>query len=150
MGHSIAVLLVHIVFATRRRERVIGRKLGKKLEGYMVGVARQLGGRAIAVAAEPEHCHLLAEIPRTMPVAELASKLKSNSSRFAKAQEGSGPDFGWQEGYMAVTVSPRDKARVISYINNQAEHHRKKSFDEECGAWLSKLSILLEEIAGEE
>jgi hypothetical protein len=37
------------------------------------------------------------------------------------------PQFVWQEGYAAFTVSPNSRDGVRGYIANQVEHHRKES-----------------------
>ena len=37
----------------------------------------------------------------------------------------------WQEGYGAFTYNIKDKDRLIEYVKNQEEHHRKKTFKEE-------------------
>ena len=39
--------------------------------------------------------------------------------------------FGWQDGYGGFSVSKSDVPDVISYIRNQREHHRRKTFREE-------------------
>ena len=39
--------------------------------------------------------------------------------------------FEWQEGYGAFSVSASQVPKTIAYINNQQEHHRKKTFQEE-------------------
>ena len=46
--------------------------------------------------------------------------------------------FAWQEGYGAFSVSPSQLAQTIAYINNQKEHHRKRSFAEEFITLLDK------------
>jgi hypothetical protein len=38
---------------------------------------------------------------------------------------------GWTIGYGSFTCSYRDKDRLIDYIKNQQEHHKKISFEEE-------------------
>jgi len=39
--------------------------------------------------------------------------------------------FEWQDEYIAVSVSESNADKVRRYIQNQEEHHRKKSFSEE-------------------
>jgi putative transposase len=39
--------------------------------------------------------------------------------------------FSWQEGYGAFTLGVSQRPRTIDYIKRQAEHHRKRSFEEE-------------------
>ena len=40
-------------------------------------------------------------------------------------------DFSWQTGYGAFSVGKSNLQQVINYIENQEEHHRKVSFEEE-------------------
>lgn len=52
-----------------------------------------------------------------------------------------GHNFAWQEGYAAFTVGVSGQANTIRYINSQQEHHRKRSFEEEFVAFLTKHKI---------
>jgi putative transposase len=141
MSRSIGQLLVHIVFTTRRRRRVLHLDNARKMEAYLVGITNNIGGRTLAVGVEPEHCHLLAEIPTSMSVSQFAGKLKSNSSRFAKTLVGVPSYFSWQQGYMAISVSPGNKMAVMHYINDQEEHHKKRTYADECDELLRKLGL---------
>ena len=38
---------------------------------------------------------------------------------------------GWQVGYSGFTYHISSKGSLISYVNNQAEHHKTVSFKEE-------------------
>lgn len=49
--------------------------------------------------------------------------------------------FAWQEGYGAFTVGISQKDDTIRYIQSQAEHHRKRSFEEEFVAFLKKHGV---------
>ncbi len=49
--------------------------------------------------------------------------------------------FGWQEGYGAFSVSASQMSRTIAYINNQKEHHRKRTFEEEFIELLDKHGV---------
>jgi putative transposase len=53
--------------------------------------------------------------------------------------------FAWQSGYGAFTVSVSHVAETITYIQNQVEHHRLRSFREEYVSFLKKHSIGSEE-----
>ena len=49
-----------------------------------------------------------------------------------KTSEGSGnKDFCWQGGYAAFSVSQSNVSKVVESIENQEEHHRKRSFEDE-------------------
>ena len=64
--------------------------------------------------------------------------IKSNSSRWIKQTFGDMSDFAWQDGYSAFTVSYSGLDKVVAYIANQQEHHKKLTFDEELIAFLKK------------
>lgn len=65
-------------------------------------------------------------------------RLTSNHSRWLR-EDGSWP--GWQQGYGAFSVSPSNVDAVRHYIQNQPEHHRRYSFEEEFLAMLAKSGI---------
>lgn len=54
-------------------------------------------------------------------------------------------DFGWQDGYGAFTVSKSKLPQVIRYIQNQREHHSKKTFQEEYLEFLDEHGIEYDE-----
>ena len=49
--------------------------------------------------------------------------------------------FSWQSGYGVFTVSKSQAGIVERYVNNQEEHHRKMSFEEEYIELLKKSKI---------
>jgi hypothetical protein len=73
-----------------------------------------------------------------MPVAKAVQVLKANSSSWLHEH---GVDFAWQEGYGAFSVSSSNRDAVINYIENQAEHHQKRSFESEFETLLRKSGI---------
>jgi REP element-mobilizing transposase RayT len=55
-------------------------------------------------------------------------EIKANSSRWLRETSRL---FQWQRGYGAFSVSESRREMVAHYIANQAEHHRKRSFEDE-------------------
>lgn len=98
----------------------------------MKGIALEVGGVA-------DHVHLLAKIPPTISVSDFMSKLKASSSGWSK--ERSARPFAWQNHYAAFSVGESQVAGVRDYIQNQEEHHRGSSFEEEFKALLRKHNI---------
>jgi hypothetical protein len=52
-----------------------------------------------------------------------------------------GPQFSWQDGYGAFSVSPSQVPVVKAYVLNQEEHHRTRSFEEEFISLLKNCGI---------
>jgi len=76
---------------------------------------------------------------------ELVRKVKANTSRWMHRQLVAQETFAWQDGYAAFTVSPSALPRVLEYIANQEEHHRRMTFEEELKALLNKHGIEYDE-----
>lgn len=110
-------------------------ELRPKLWAYIEGTARNLGFIPIAVGGTANHAHLLLGLKPNANIAEAVQKLKANSSRWMGEHR---LTFEWQKGYAALSVSPSLVGVVRSYVLNQEEHHRRRSFEEEFLALLNK------------
>jgi putative transposase len=139
MAHTYSSTLFHVVFSTKERRALIHEPA--KLWAYVAGAARNLNYEPLAVGGTENHLHLLLRLPAHVPIAEAAQKLKANSSRWLKEN---GSWLGWQQGYGAFSVSPSNVDVVRRYIQNQPEHHRKRSFEEEFLALLVRSGIAFE------
>ena len=110
-----------------------------ELWSFIGGIARKNGFKALIVGGTEDHGHILLSLPAAMPLAKAVQLLKGSSSRWMNENQAKG--FAWQEGYGAFTLGVSQKSRTIDYIKRQAEHHRKRSFEEEFLAFLKKHAI---------
>jgi REP element-mobilizing transposase RayT len=137
--------LVHFVWGTAGREPLIRHSWRDALHGYVGGVLRNKRAKMLAVGGVGDHIHVLASLPATVSLADIANAMKANSSRWIHENAPQCKGFNWQKGYGAFTVSKSAEGRVKAYIENQEEHHLGRSFDEEFKALLAKHGILYEE-----
>lgn len=82
----------------------------------------------IQVGGVEDHVHMLIGYKATHSVANLAQEIKKVSSVWIKTQI---PEFSWQVGYAAISVSPDGIPDLINYIQTQEEHHKTMTFEEE-------------------
>ena len=130
----------HLVFSTKHREGVIAPEWRARVHDYLGGTIRGLGGFPEGVGGVADHVHLLVGLKATHCLADVMRELKKASSSWVHEEIGL-RSFGWQEGYAAFTVSATARDGVRSYIANQEEHHRVKSFREELIEMLTKAGI---------
>ena len=123
--------LVHFVWSTAGREPLIHRSWQDDLYGELGGVLRNKRAKLLAAGGMADHVHVLASLPATMSLAQVANALKANSSRWVHENTKQGKGFRWQEGYSAFTVSKSAQPRVKLYIKNQETHHRGRGYKEE-------------------
>lgn len=94
--------------------------------------------KALAIGGDVDHVHILVSLPSALSVAKAVQLLKGNSSKWIHQTFPKMRLFGWQEGYGAFSIGTSGVEATVSYIRNQAEHHRKRSFHEEFDAMLGK------------
>ena len=138
MAHQYSNLLAHCVFSTKDRKDLIPAELIPKLSKYFAGIGRNHSIPVLAAGGMSNHAHLLIALPATVPVAKAIQVFKANSSRWLREH---GIDFTWQEGYGAFSVSSSNREAVKHYIEHQAEHHRKRSYEKEFETMLRKAGI---------
>jgi putative transposase len=141
MASSLVKVLVHVVFSTRKRTPFIDARLSADLYPYMAGIVRQRGCTLIALGGMPDHVHILLRLKAALTLADLVREVKAVSSKWIHERPESIPEFAWQTGYAAFSVSQSREPAVRSYILNQEKHHRQASFEEELIEMLKKHQI---------
>lgn len=123
--------LIHIVFATKRREMTIPEQHKRRLYAYIMGTVANKGCHLLRINGIGNHIHMLIDLHPSVPLAGLVQTVKQWSSRWIKDM----PEFsmfdGWGEGYYAVSVGIESVEAVKRYIINQEIHHAVKAFDDE-------------------
>jgi len=131
MGHTYSNLLVHAVFSTKDRRPAIHDSFRARLYEYMGGIARNEFGRALGIGGTDNHVHALLSLNTTVSAAEAMRKWKSLSSGWIHETFPASASFAWQEGYGIFSISRSNADKVVRYIENQAEHHKRRTFEEE-------------------
>ena len=134
-------LLYHIVFSTKQRIALITDDFQEELYKYIGGIIRAEGGVQLEIGGTSDHIHILAKIKPAISVSEMLAKIKANSSKWVNDHKMKLRKFAWQEGFGAFTVSESQAPSVREYIQNQEEHHRKQTYQEELVALLERHGI---------
>jgi hypothetical protein len=79
---------------------------------------------------------MLLRLPARRPLADLVRDLKSNSSGWLRRELA--PNFSWQRGYSAFSVSHSHLSAVYEYIRTQEDHHRRHTYEEELTSLLKR------------
>jgi len=112
--------------------------LRERLWPYLGGIAKQNQMKTLAIGGASDHVHMLLSLPATLSVAKAMQLLKGNSSKWIRETFPKMHLFAWQEGYGAFSVGVSGVDRTVSYIRNQAEHHRTRTFRDEIVVILQK------------
>ena len=131
MSQSLSKIFVHAVWHIKTTSPQIQMADRKNLYSYMGGVLKQLECIPICINGIGNHVHMLFVLSKNHSLVEVMSTVKIASSRWLKTIGSHYKTFAWQTGYGAFSVCESIRERVINYINNQEEHHKKKNLKEE-------------------
>ena len=76
-----------------------------------------------------DHIHALFCMNRNKTVSEIVRIIKTSSTIWYRQKIGT--NFHWQAGYGGFSVSQSQVKKVVEYIADQENHHKRKSFQEE-------------------
>ena len=145
MAQSLATVILHLVFSTKKRERTITESVRPRLHAYMAELGRDMGCQVYRVGGTDDHVHLAVGLSRTWAIADFVKKIKHTSSSWMKEQGREFYDFSWQAGYGIFSISISHLEKLVAYIENQEEHHRTVTFQDEYRALLRKNGIVIDE-----
>ena len=145
MPNTYSQIYLHYIFSPKYRKTLIKVEFEEELFKYITGVVKNLDQQLIRINGMPDHCHLLVRLRPSLAPSKFIQAVKTNSSRWISEKKFLKHRFNWQIGGGIFSVSHRNVAELISYIENQKEHHKKASFREEYLELLNHYGINFEE-----
>lgn len=134
-------IYIQVVFAVKGRNSLIAQSWEEELYKYITGIITNKGQKLIAINGMPDHIHILIGMKPSCCLSDLVREIKKSSNAFINEKKFSKFKFEWQKGYGAFSYSHSSLDNVIAYIQNQKEHHKKKSFREEYIDFLKKFEV---------
>ena len=145
MPQSIAYNYSHITFSTRARYPFIDENIQDELFHYIGGICKNMDSKPVKIGGYKDHVHILCVLSRKIALMKFIEEIKSHSSKWIKTKGVAYEKFYWQKGYGSFSVNPAEIDVVVSYIENQVEHHTKRTFQEEYVAFLKKYKVEYDE-----
>lgn len=141
MANTYSQIYIQVVFAVKGRQNLISNNWKVELYKYISGIVNNEGQKLIAINGMPDHIHILIGIKPNKSLSDLVRDIKANSSRFINEKKWTNGKFEWQTGFGAFSYSHSQLDNVIRYIENQEEHHKKKTFKKEYLEFLKSFEI---------
>lgn len=150
MPQSLTSVYVHLVFSTKYREPTIGDEIKDELYTYLGGICKHLECHPVKIGGYYDHIHILCALSKKIALMKLLEEVKKNSSKWIKTKGSNYQNFYWQDGYghgstLRFSVTPSKLPVVITYIENQYQHHQKTSFQNECRGIYQQYGIVYDE-----
>ncbi len=141
MSGSFSQIYLQIIFAVKNRQNLLHESWRQEIFKYMAGIIKEKKQKPIIVNGVSDHVHLFVGLKPSMCISDLVRDIKSNTTNFINEKKILRNKFSWQEGYGVFSYAHSQINTVYHYVENQKEHHRKKSFREEYIDFLEKFQI---------
>ena len=141
MANTYHQIYLQTVFAVKYREAVIDKAWKSQLLGVIGNLINETGCKNIIVNGVEDHVHCFLGLKPVVSVSELMKTVKAKSSKFVNDNDLTPHRFEWQDGYGVFSYSQSHIDKVFKYIQNQEEHHKKQTFQDEYLQFLKNFSI---------
>lgn len=141
MANTYTQLYAQIIFSPKGRQNLIHDRIKIQIHKYISGIVKNQNQKLMIINGMPDHIHMFVGFSPDIALSDLIGVIKSNTTNYINDQKLILGKFSWQRGFGAFTYSKSQVPDVISYIQNQEQHHRKKTFKEEYREILEKFGV---------
>jgi putative transposase len=141
MANTYTQLHIQLVFAVKYRRALIEESWETELQKYFTGIIQNKNHKMLQVNNVADHIHIFIGMRPDQSISSLVQLVKAESTNWINENKLSKKSFYWQEGFGAFSYSRSHVQRVINYIKNQKEHHKKQNFLEEYRKLLQSFEV---------
>ncbi len=141
MANTYTQIHLQVIFAVKNRTGLIQKEWKDELYKYITGVIQAHDHKLLAINGMPDHVHVFFGMRPIQSLSDLMQEIKQDSSKWINQKKFTRERFEWQEGFGAFSYSKSQASRVITYVRNQEEHHRKITFLDEYKKFLEKFEV---------
>jgi len=145
MPNTYTQLYIHFVFAVKYRASLLNESWDERLRLYIIATVQNNVHKVLAINNMPDHLHLFVGLNPAQSISDLMRLVKGDSSEWINKEKLTPTKFQWQDGYGAFSHSRSQIDKVVNYILNQQEHHKKTTFLEEYQQILKSFDVDFDE-----
>jgi len=145
MANTYTQIYIHTVFAVENRICLIKESWREELHKYITGVIQNNKHKLIAINSMLDHIHIFIGMKPFQSISDLLQEIKQSSSKWINKNSFVLGRFNWQAGYGAFSYSHSQIDSVVKYIQNQRDHHKKKTFRQEYVEFLKQFDVPYDE-----
>lgn len=135
---SFVKVYIHAVWATKNRLPILEQSKRKDLFKHMHQNALKKEIFMESVNGHKDHVHCLFRLRNDQTISKSIQLIKGESSHWANQQQLFSEKLVWQKEYFAVSVSESIVEKVGKYIQNQEDHHKRVTWEEEYNQFINK------------
>lgn len=122
--HSVSRLVVHLVFTTKYRRKILTADMIKQIREALLSACEKLECELVEMNGEQDHIHLLVSYPPKLSISVIVNNLKAVSSRMVRLQNPqlerqSKVSALWSRSYFASSTGGASVDTLRTYIEEQ-------------------------------
>lgn len=141
MANTYTQIYIQYVFAVQNRISLISENWQTDLYKYMTGIIEKQEHKLLSINGIPDHIHILISMNPKQAPSDLMYHVKRSSSIWINDNKLCPGKFAWQEGFGAFSYGKSQIPTIALYIENQKQHHLKKTFITEYRGFLKAFGI---------
>ncbi len=134
-AHSVCKLTYHAVLVTKYRRMVITPEVMECMKSYAKYlIESRYGGKLIDMNGEPDHIHILFELPPTVTPSATIGNLKTQLSKEVRSEFGDQireklwKDSFWSDSYFLSTTGGANLEVLEKYVAEQGTPRKKRKY----------------------
>jgi REP element-mobilizing transposase RayT len=135
---SFVRIWVHCVWATKKRKPLLTKDNKWEILEHIKENAKTKNLYVDFINGDKDHIHCIISLNVDETLAKTMQLIKGESSFWINKNNLYNGKFEWADEYFAVSISESQLNKVRNYIKNQEEHHKKKTWKEECEEFIQQ------------
>ena len=132
---------LHCVWGTKDRVSILLPERRLEIMKHILSNAVAKGIYIDFINGYSDHLHCLLLLKYDQSLSKVMQLIKGESSWWINKNKISKLRFEWADEYYGASVSQSHIDRVREYIKNQEEHHRHKTWEEECEEFIRDMDF---------
>jgi putative transposase len=134
-------IMIHAVWGTKNHHPFLTKEVKPLVIKHIKENAKIKGIYIDSLNGAADHLHCLFCLNADMSNAKAMQLIKGESAYWINKEKLTKTKFEWADEYYSVSVSESIVPKVRAYIQNQEEHHKKKTFAQEHEEFISKYDL---------
>ncbi len=140
-GRSYSKIYIHTIWHIKSYAVEIKPEHREGLYANIATTLKEMECIPISINGTGNHVHVLMVLSKNYALKDIIARIKRTTSYWMKNLETYYSGFVWQSGYSAFSVSQSVVDTTRAYINNQEEHHKRMSFEQELKRFLDLYGV---------
>ncbi len=145
MANAYHQIYIQTVFAVKYRNATINKEWKHDFFAVIGNLINENGCKNYIVNGVEDHVHCFFGFKPSLVLSKVVQSVKAKSSKWLNESGLLEHRFEWQKGYGAFSYSRSQRDDVIKYIQQQEQHHKHMTFQEECLKILDKFEVNYDE-----